>query len=443
MSAAATVSTTPRFRGRTIHYRPGDLLLAQYRRRGPVLSLGVGNTRYVYLLGPEANQFVFSHSELFRWHEAFAGLIPVDGPTSLIVSDGEDHRRRRRLVQPALHRNKVNGYLGLMADCADTAIDALRPGRTVDAYQLFRAAIRRSTIRSLFGEELAADADTIGQELQPVLDVVDQSPQRTALQRRWNTPRWRRAMCARELVDQRLYAEIRRVRQGERRDGDHVLATLVHGRDEDDDGLTDAEVRDQAVTLIAAGYETTSAAMSWALYALLTTPGVWDTARREVDAVLGGRRPSAEDLQRLPYLHGVVQETLRLYPPAVVTARAVVEDFTFDGKRVPSGSLVMPSAYVTHRLPEVWTDPLEFRPQRFTPGSPDYRKPSPHEFLPFSAGPHRCIGSTMATTELAVMLTRLLARTTLHLPDQRIRPTNFAAMRPRNGLLVEVGSVDR
>lgn len=414
-----------------VRYRPAELLLSHYRRRGPVLALG----RYTYLLGPEANRFVMARSELFRWREAFQSLVPVDGPTSMIVSDGEDHARRRRLVQPALHHRRIDQYLAIMAANADAVVDGWRPGQVVDVYQQFRAAIRRSTIQSLFGRRLAADEAFFGEQLQALLDLVDRAPAVVTWQRRLRTPGWRRAAAARERVDERIRAEIERVRRGVLDDDDHALATLVRGRDDDGGSLTDEEIRDQVVTLIAAGYETTSAAMAWAVRFLLTAPGCWQRAREEVRTALGDRVPAREDLRRLPYLNGVVQETLRLCPPAVVVPRWAAEDFEFAGRRVRAGSMVLCSPYVTHRLPELWPDPLRFMPERW---APDQRKPAPHEFLPFGGGPHRCIGAVMATAELTTMLARLVTRTSLRLRPHRPRPTSLAAMRPRDGLPAEV-----
>ena len=264
-----------RFRDHTVRFRPAEILLALHHRYGPVLSVGAGGSRNVYLLGPEANRFVFAHSELFRWREAFEILVPVDGETALIVSDGAEHRRRRRLVQPALHHRQIDGYFAAMAEAADLALDSVRPGQRIDAYTLFRAAIRRATIQSLFGRRLAGEADFFGDQLQSLLDLVDGVPAAVAWQERLRLPAWRRAMAARARVDERVYAEIERVRDSGAESDDHVLASLVHGRDENGDTLSDLEIRDQAVSLIAAGYETTSAAMAWSIYALLSTPGVW------------------------------------------------------------------------------------------------------------------------------------------------------------------------
>ncbi|MCP2164193.1 cytochrome P450 [Goodfellowiella coeruleoviolacea] len=434
-----TAITTPTTCGapRPVRYWPAELLLAGYRRFGPVFGSG-GRHGFVYLLGAEANRFVLANSALFRWRDAFASLMPVDGETALIVSDGADHHRRRRLVQPAMHHRQITGYLAVMAENADAVIGRWRPGQVVDVYQQLRSAIRRSTIQSLFGRRLAAGADFFGERLQALLDLTDRLPQVVTAHQRLRTPLWRRAMTARAEVDQRLFAEIERTRRGGADTDDHVLATLVHGRDEDGAGLSDQEVRDQSVSLIAAGYETTSAAMAWAVYFLLTTPNAWERARAEVSAVLGDRPPGPADLRALTYLNGVVHETLRLCPPGVVVPRKVVRDFAFAGRTVRAGSTLLYSPYVTHRLPELWPRPLQFLPERWDASQPGYRKPGPHEFLPFGGGPHRCVGSVLATTELTVMLARLVARTSLRLPAQRVRPVSLAAMRPRHGLRVEV-----
>lgn len=423
---------------RPVTYPPAEALLALHQRRGAVINVGFGRHGYVHLLGPEANRFVFANTDAFSWREAFEGLVPVDGPTSMIVSDGTDHRRRRSLVQPATHRRQVEGYVQIMAANTDAVIDTWHEGQTLDVYQQFRAAIRRSTIESLFGPRLAGRADFFGAHLQPLLDLIDRPPQLVAWQRRLQTPAWRRAMVARERVDELVYAEIGRVRTSSADAGDHVLAMLVNGRNESAETLTDAEVRDQVVSLIAAGYETTSAAMAWAIYLLLSIPGGWDRAAEEVTHAVGDRPPTAADLNALPYLHGVVQETLRLYPPAVISARKVTRDLNFAGHRIRAGRMLLFSPYVTHRLPGLWPEARQFLPQRWDPASPHYRKPAPDEFLPFGGGPHRCIGSVLATTEMTVMLARLLARTSPRLLPQHIRATGFAAMRPRHGLLIEV-----
>lgn len=423
-----------------VRYLPGDALLALHRRRGPMVDAGLGSHGYVYLFGAEANKFVFANSDAFNWWEAFQVLVPVDGPTALIVSDGADHRRRRSLVQPAFHQRHLAHYLPIMAANADAVIDTWWPGRSIDIFAQLRSAIRRSAIESLFGQRMARHADFLGEQLQPLMDLTHRLPQVLRAEQRLRSPAWRKAMAAKARVDALIYAEIARARTHPSVD-DNVLATLVDGRTEDGEVLRDDEIRDQIVSLIAAGYETTSAAMGWAVYALLSTPGVWEAAAAEVGAVLDGRIPDAVDLKNLTYLNGVVHETLRLYPPAVISARKVTRDLSFAGRRIRAGRTLVFSPYVTHRLPELFADPLRFDPHRWDPASPQYRRPAPYEFLPFGGGTHRCIGSAFATAELTVMLARLLARTRLSLPDQRIRAGGYAALQPRRGLLVQVGEL--
>ncbi|AGZ53765.1 cytochrome P450 [Mycobacterium kansasii] len=419
---------------RTVPYLPGEALLALYRHRGAVIDAGVGRHGFVYLLGAEANKFVFANADAFSWRETFESLVPVDGPTALIVSDGEDHRRRRSVVAPGLHHRRVQDYVQTMVSTIDAVIDAWRPGQRLDLYQEFRSAVRRSTAESLFGPRLAAHSDFLGEQLQPLLDLTHRPPQLMRLQRRLNSPGWRSAMAARHRIDDLVNTVISDARARPMPD-DHMLTALI-------DTLSDNEVRDAIVSLITAGYETTSGALAWAAHALLTLPGAWETVAREVDRVLGGNAPAADNIDSLTFLNGLVQETLRLYSPGVISARRVMRDLVFDGHRIRSGRLLIFSAYVTHRLPEIWPAPREFRPQRWDPDSPDYRRPAPHEFIPFSGGLHRCIGAVMATTEMMVMLARLVARTTLRLPAQRIRAANFAALSPKPGLIVEfAGSV--
>lgn len=396
---------------RTVRYPLGEALLALYRWRGPLINAGVGGHGYTYLLGAEANRFVFANADAFSWSQTFESLVPVDGPTALIVSDGADHRRRRSVVAPGL-----------------------------DIYQELRSAVRRSTAESLFGQRLAVHSDFLGEQLQPLLDLTRRPPQVMRLQQRVNSPGWRRAMAARKRIDDLIDAQIADARTAPRPD-DHMLTTLISGCSEEGTTLSDNEIRDSIVSLITAGYETTSGALAWAIYALLTVPGTWESAASEVARVLGGRVPAADDLSALTYLNGVVHETLRLYSPGVISARRVLRDLWFDGHRIRAGRLLIFSAYVTHRLPEIWPEPTEFRPLRWDPNAADYRKPAPHEFIPFSGGLHRCIGAVMATTEMTVILARLVARAMLQLPAQRthrIRAANFAALRPWPGLTVEI-----
>lgn len=419
-----------------MRYMPGEALLAIHRRLGPVISIGAKGFGYTLMLGPKANRFIFANGDAFSWAETFTTLIPADGPNALMVSDGEDHRRRRSAVAPAFHHRQVDGYVRTMVANTDAVIDTWRPGQRIDVYQQFRASVRRSVAECLFGSRLAELSDALGDELEPLLALTHLPPQQVAAESRLGSPRWRRAMKNRTRIEALIDAVIVDARVAPRSD-DRLLTALIDGRP-GIQPLSDNEIRDLVVSLIADGYETTSGALAWAIYALLTVPGAWDAAADEVRDVLDDRPPTAADLAALTYLNGVVRETLRLYTPGVISARKAMRDLEFDGHRIRAGRVLIFSPYVTHRIPEIWSEPNEFRPQRWDPTSPCFQKPGPDEFIPFSGGLHRCIGSEMAMTEITVTLARLIARTTPRLPAQRIRPRHFGSLRPWPALLLDI-----
>src|SRR6516225_9034949 len=214
---------------RPVRYAPGEALLALYRWRGPVTNSGVGRHGYTYLLGPEANKFVFANADAFSWRETFQNLALVDGPTALIVSDGDDHRRRRRVVAPGLRHRQIQDYVQIMVASIDTVIDGWRPGQRVDIYRQCRSAVRRGTAASLFGQRLAVHSDFLGEQLQPLLDLTHRLPQVAQLQQRVNSPGWRRAMAARKRIHDLIDAQITDARAQPRPD-DHILTMLINGR---------------------------------------------------------------------------------------------------------------------------------------------------------------------------------------------------------------------
>ncbi|XSS47272.1 cytochrome P450 [Propionibacteriaceae bacterium Y2011] len=400
----------------------------------------MGTQRLVYLLGPEANALIFKHDEWFRAREAFAALEIVDGPTSVVLSDGEDHVRRRGLIRPAVAPRRIDGYLSTMAGAADEALERIRPGEAFDAYAVLRSAIRRSTLRILFAGSMAHHADDLGDLLQPLLDLSDKLPPVLSWHRRLRTPAWRRAMAARTALDAFVGREIARARATAPSEQDDragaMLPLLVHGRDGRGSGLDDQEVRDQVVTMIAAGYETTGAAMGWIVYLLGLHPQWQARARDEVASVLGERAPDPAGLAQLSLLRAIVSEALRLYPPAMISARYAVEGFEHRGERVRPGDLVIFSPYATHRDPGVYREPLRFDPSRWL----DEPAPASSEFIPFGGGKHRCLGSGLATAELTVFLARLLRHGPFRLNRPPTSARGFSAVRPHPGVTITIQS---
>jgi cytochrome P450 len=407
---------------------------------GPIAHIGGGPQSYVCAFGPEAHQMVMADRvDSFRWGEALEPLVAVDGPTSIVVSDGDDHRRRRRLVQPAFGIKRIEGYLPIVVDEAGRVIDRWAPGQATDVIGDLRHAVRRIVVRALFGEGLRHRADEIGEHLEVAIAYVNRSPL-SRLDKDWPLLPYRRAMRARRAVDEIIYAEIEARRASGTDTGD-VLSALVAAQEDGAHPLSDQEVRDQVVTLIAAGYDTTTAGVAWTTHAAFSRPDVRDRARAEVRAIVGDDPLTVEALGSMPYLSGVVSESLRLWPPGAVGGRYAVEDVPFAGHLIPAGSTVIFSQFVTHRDPAHWPDPLRFDPERWVEGAPSHREPEPYTYIPFGGGYRRCIGFALATMEIKAILAELLRRVDITPLDAELTPTGIATMSPKEGVRAVVRPV--
>lgn len=406
------------------------------RRFGPVCSFGFGSARTVFLFGADANRYMARNSSNFSWRGGYEILVPLAGETALLVSDGEPHRRRRKLIEPAI--TEVTGTTETMARQVDATVDAWRPGQVVELHAELRAAVRRTMIESLFGPWLAADDALLAGEIQAALGVLNHPVPVQQLLRAVPNPAWRRLERAVARIDERVRAEIARRHEAAPGEHDDLLSHLMDGTGA---ALNDTELRDMVVSLIVAAYDTTSAAVTWAVYAMLADAAIWQAARSEADERIADEPPTPDALASLTYLDRVVSEALRLYPPAMATARRAIDDFEFGGHRIRGGSLVVTSPYVTQRLPESWPRPERFMPERWDPDAPGYRRPNAYEYLPFGAGHRRCPGRSLAKVTIKAALVRLLRRADLRLLPQRIEPVGLSAMHPKNGLWVRVEAV--
>ena len=401
---------------------------------GPVVDVGYRiPMRMIHLFGPEANRLILhDQADNFLWAEAMSPLLPVNGPTALVVTDGEDHDRRRRLVQPAFAKRRVDAHLDLIVDEADRLLASWTPGRSLDAFAEGRRAVRRITVRSLFGSHLGDEADRIGDLLEPAMAYVNSNPARR-LDVDLGINGYARAMRSRRAVDEVVQAEIDRRRAAGVDGGQPDILTSLLAASDGDDALTDEELRDQVRSLIAAGYDTTSSALSWLVYGLGTNPTALAELREQVRDVVGDRPPTADDLRRLPLVDGAVRETLRLWPPGVIGARTAVEPFDCLGHRIEPGPLIMFSPYISHRLPEVWGDPLAFRPERWESGEPE-----PYSFIPFGGGRRNCVGFTLATLELQVFAVRLAQGCTWTVDTAEPRSSAAASFAPAGGMPITI-----
>lgn len=413
---------------------PAEGLSQLYERYGPVVRFGLWPFRYVAMLGPDANRFILAERlELFRWREAMAFLIPVDGDTAMVVSDGEDHRRRRQAAQSAFAAKRIHRYLDIMIDEFGKELASWPTGGCVDALEALRRPIKKITVRSLFGDDLDK-ADEMGKALDTTIGFVNLPVWR---QYKVDLPwtRWHRAKAARKRTDEIVNAEIARRRAAASRpSSSDVLDILLAAVDESGQpALTDIEVRDQVVSLIAASYDTIGSAAAWALHELMSNRSVREAAVAEISEVLGDERLSMEKLGQLNYIDAIINETLRMWPPTSVSTRKVTQAFEFSGATVPAGSMVLYSPYVTHRMPDLWVEPDTFRPERWIGA-----KPTPYSFVPFGGGYRRCIGFIFATQQLKVLLVEVLRSLELTAEYESITPVGIPALHPGDGLPVRI-----
>lgn len=409
---------------------PAHGLHELYQRYGPVARVGFGPFRYIAMLGPDANRFILSgHCDLFRWREAMAVLIPVDGDTAMVVSDGDHHHRRRTAAQSAFTGRRVHRYLDIMVDEFGKELAGWPAGGVVDAHAATRRAVKKITVRSLFGDSMDT-SDELGKALDTTIGFVNQPMWRQyKIDLPWTY--WHRAKAARARTDRTVNAEITRRRAaGERPGSPDVLDILLAATDESGKpSLNDEEVRDGVVSLVAASYDTISSAAAWALHELMANRPVRETAAAEIAEVLGDERLTVDSLARLHYVDAVVQETLRMWPPTSVSGRKVVRTFEFSGVPIPAGSMVLYSPYVTHRMPDLWPDPDTFRPERWARG-----KPAPYTYVPFGGGFRRCIGFAFALQQLKVLLVEALRTLDLSPAYDSLTPVGIPALHPGGGL---------
>ena len=389
-----------------------------HRRHGPVVDAGYGSSRMVLVFGAEANEHVLSKAaDTFEWGEAMQALVAVDGPTALVVSDGDDHKRRRRLVQPAFSIKRVDAHLGLVVTEVDRALAAWQPGAQLDAGASLRDAIRRIVVRALFGEELGAEADRFGELLEPGLRYVQKMPQQRFEHDLKINP-YARVQRSNRAADELVLAEVAR-RRAAGIDADahpDTLTALLAGVD--GEALTDAELLDQVRSLMAAGFDTTvGARRSWLVLELGRNPEALAAVRAEVDAVLGDRAPD----HRRP-ARPAARPRRRAGGAAHVAARSggapdvdrAERAARHDDPRRPAWCSTAPTSPVA--CPSCWPDPERFDPTRWAPGAPE---PAPYSFVPFGGGYRRCIGFALATLELQVMAVRLAQQVEWRAPRAR------------------------
>jgi cytochrome P450 len=363
----------------------------------------------VHLADPTAVKAVFTGDrEAFRAGESNAILEPLMGPHSLLVLDGASHLRARRLMLPPFHGERMHRYLALMREIVMEDLKRWPEQRPFALRPRLQAITLEVIMRAVFGIDDAARLRAVRPLLGRLVRMT-MGPGAAMLpfvgrfggRRKW-VP-WARFQRAVDAVDEVIYHEIRR-RRADRgaTDREDVLSMLLLARDDDDQGMTDAELRDELVTLLLAGHETTATAGAWAIDLLLRHPATLHRLRQDLAA------------GESEYLDAAIKEALRLRPVIPAIGRRLAAPVVLNGYRLPAGVTVAPAIYLLHRRADIYPEPTAFRPERFLEGPPDT-----YQWIPFGGGTRRCIGASFAMTELRIVLSTILQQAHLSLVDAR------------------------
>jgi len=357
----------------------------------------------------------------------------------LLISEGDFWRRQRRLAQPAFQRNRINEYAATMVESADADSRKWRDSEERDIAHEMMALTLDIAVRTLFGTTLPGEARQVGRSLEFLMRYsLRRSRSPFKLPEKWPTPANRRAEREIKFLDSLVYRIIdERKKLGDASEHNDLLSLLMAAMDEDGSQMTPKQLRDEIMTLFTAGHETTALTLSWAWYLLSKNPSAEERLYEELRDVLAGRPPSIADLGQLPYLRGVVNEVLRLYPPAYVLARTSIAPCTIGGYQLPAGSTLIFSQWVTHRDERFFSDPDAFIPERWLDGLED-RLPA-GAYFPFGDGPRRCIGQNFALMEVVLVLATIAQKFQFRLaPGQKIVPDPLVTLRPRNGIRMRI-----
>lgn len=410
---------------------PPEFLRDVARRHGDIVFFKLGSQPAYAISNPDwIKDVLVTHQNQFIKSRMLERAKVLLGE-GLLTSEGDFHKRQRRLVQPAFHRERLIGYGSAMVDGAAKCRGEWTAGATLDIAREMNRLTLAIVARTLFSADVSADADEIRGALTEVLGLFE-----TVLMpfsewiEKLPLPSVRRFERARALLDKIIYGIISERRASGRDEGD-LLSMLLLAQDEGT-GMDDKQVRDEALTLFLAGHETTANALTWTWYLLSQNPEVERKFHAEIDA-LGRRLPEFEDLARLKYVEQVFSESMRLYPPAWSVGRRNLNDYQIGEYTIPARSIFLMSPYVVHRDPRWYPDPLKFDPDRWLPENAVARPK--FSYFPFGGGARVCIGERFAWMEGVLLLATLGQKWKLRLdPSQRVETKALITLRPKFGM---------
>ncbi len=412
-------------------------LMEQY---GDVVHVSFAG-RHAYLISnpDDVRKVLVEEAQNFHKAPIYRILLSRFLGNGLLTSEDDFWKRQRKLAQPAFHTKRIQAYADTMVDYTRRTLDSWEDGQVRIVNQDMMRLTLSIVVKTLFNTEIGEEANRIGEALTTVLDATTEGVQSVFQM----LPEWvpiprnirnRRGVRQMDAIIMRIVEE----RQASNEDTGDLLSMLLLAQDDDGNRMTSKQLRDEAVTLVLAGHETTANALTWTWWLLSQHPEIEAKLHEEVDRVLGDHMPTLEDLRKLEYTEMVFKESMRLYPPIPSIGRMPLVPVELGGYTLPSGAIVMISPHVIHHDARWWENPDEFRPERF---SKENEKEIPrYAYLPFGGGPRVCIGNSFAQME-AVLLLATIARQYQLRPspvDQEVIPDPKLTLRPRNNLTMRL-----
>ncbi|EGV19107.1 cytochrome P450 [Thiocapsa marina] len=410
--------------------------LAESARIAPIVGFRLGPRRVYLLSHPDLirDMLVAKHRHLTR-DPLVRRILEKTLGVGLLTSEGEAWKRHRRMIAPALHLQQVRGYADSMVRHALALTERWHDGQEADVEQEMDGVTLSIITEALFRVDSTAHTETVAATVPALQTIATTQFDRLLPIPDWlPTPEHRRQRALSETLG-RIVSEAIHRRRASGADGDDLLTLMVHMTDADTGArLSDEEIRAEVLTLYLAGYDTTALTLTYVWYHRARQPEIAARFHAEIDAVLGGRLPGFDDLERLPYTRMVFKEALRLYPAAYLLMRAAAEPLEIGGHRIAANSVLMTSPYAMHRHPELWEDPERFDPERFA----DNAELGWHTFkyFPFGGGPHICIGNQFASVEGPLILATIGQHYRFELlhPNQQLELEPQITLGPKGGM---------
>ncbi len=416
---------------------PLELFMTGTRDHGDVVGFHMLHLPYVLLTNPEAIRHVLvENHKNYEKSRNYIGLKHVLGQ-GLVTSEGELWRRQRRLAQPAFHRERIQSFVRAMSECTADMLGRWEGENELDVHKEMMRLTFRVVGRALLSRDLDGDASAIGEALTVGLHWAnDYAETLFPIPPSVPTLKNMRLKKAMKTFDDLIFGAIaERRREGHK---DDLLSMLLEARDEETgEAMSDNLLRDELITMVSAGHETTANALSFALYLLSKHPSWLRAVRDEAKSVLGDRLPEIDDVKKLPTAAMVIEETMRLYPPVWVFERRALEEDRFEDFVIPKDATVGISPYVLHRSAKHWENPEGFDPTRFDARGKEGRHK--YAYMPFGGGPRTCIGNVFALTEATIVLAMIARRFRMDLfPGHTMELDALVTLRPKGGLRMQV-----